>query len=428
MQRRPWLRACVWLAFLGPFFFLTYGFANQMAVQQDALGKVGNIALAWERHIPLWPWTIVPYWSIDLLYAISPFLCRSRTELDRHGLRLLCAQLIAVTCFLLWPLAFGFTRPPIEGVFGQMFSALDSFDKPYNQAPSLHIVLLVVLWVKYAQYLHGIWRLLLHIWFALIGLSVLTTWQHHFLDVPTGLAVGWLCVWLWPDAPLASPLQRAAPAHCSRWRFALLYALGAALLCGLAWQGGFWLCLAWPALSLAVVAFNYAWSGAAGFQKQANGQLSIASRWLLAPYLAAAWLNSRLWTHRQPQPVALGEGLWLGRIPGRGERQNFAQVFDCCAELPRMDARPGDAQQPMLDLLPPTKAQLIAAADALDKQLQQGPVLLCCALGYSRSASVTLAWRIRYRGASVAEALQWLQQRKPECVIKPAHRHVLERL
>ena len=82
----------------------------------------------------------------------------------------------------------------------------------------------------------------------------------------------------------------------------------------------------------------------------------------------------------------------------------------------------------MLDLLPSTKAQIIAATDALDRQLQQGPVLLCCALGYSRSASVALAWRIRCRGASFAEALQWLQQRKPECVIKPAHRHVLERL
>lgn len=370
----------------------------------------------------------MPYWSIDLLYALSPFLCRSRTELDRHGLRLFSAQLIAVGCFLLWPLAFGFTRPALDGVFGQMFSALESFDKPYNQAPSLHIVLLIVLWVKYAQYLHGFWRVVLHLWFALIGISVLTTWQHHFLDVPTGLAVGWFCVWLWPDAPLASPLRRAAPASRSRWRLALIYALGALVFSALAWQGGLWLCLAWPALSLAMVAFNYAWSGAAGFQKQADGQLSMAARWLLAPYLVAAWLNSRAWTRHQPQPVALGEGLWLGRIPGRGERQNFAQVFDCCAELPRVDARPADLQQPMLDLLPADSTQLRNAADALDKQLQQGPVLLCCALGYSRSATVALAWRICHRGASLPEALHWLQQHKPECVIKAAHRNALERL
>lgn len=46
MPSRPWLRACLWLLFLGPFFFLSYGFANQMAAQQDALGKVGNIAFA----------------------------------------------------------------------------------------------------------------------------------------------------------------------------------------------------------------------------------------------------------------------------------------------------------------------------------------------------------------------------------------------
>ena len=43
------------------------------------------------------------------------------------------------------------------------------FDKPYNQAPSLHIALLVVLWVCYARYASGAWRWLLHGWFALIG-------------------------------------------------------------------------------------------------------------------------------------------------------------------------------------------------------------------------------------------------------------------
>ena len=144
-EGRPWRRALLWLALLGPFFFASYGFANWMAGRHAELPVM---AFGWETQIPFVPWTIVPYWSIELFYAISFFLCRRRLELDRHALRLFSAQLIAVTCFLLWPLRFSFERPEIDGVCGWLFDVLLGFDKPFNQAPSLHIVLLIVLWVS----------------------------------------------------------------------------------------------------------------------------------------------------------------------------------------------------------------------------------------------------------------------------------------
>jgi hypothetical protein len=36
-------------------------------------------------------------------------------------------------------------------------------------------------------------------WSALIGVSVLTTYQRHFFDVPTGALLGLFCVRLWPE-------------------------------------------------------------------------------------------------------------------------------------------------------------------------------------------------------------------------------------
>src|SRR5688572_31751124 len=81
-EARPWRRAAAWLAFLGPFFLASYGFANWLASRR---AEVGAIVFDWEAGIPFLPWTIVPYWSIDLLYALSLFVCASRRELDVHA-------------------------------------------------------------------------------------------------------------------------------------------------------------------------------------------------------------------------------------------------------------------------------------------------------------------------------------------------------
>ncbi|ROU04506.1 phosphatase PAP2/dual specificity phosphatase family protein [Lysobacter enzymogenes] len=430
--RRPWGRAALWLLVLGPLFFATYGYANALAA---ARADVPSLAFGWERAIPFWAWTIVPYWSIDLFYGISLFVCRDRRELDTQGLRLLTAQAVAVGCFLLWPLRYSFVRPHTEGVFGWLFDVLLGFDKPYNQAPSLHIVLLIVLWVRFAHHLRGGWRWLLHGWFALIGVSVLTTFQHHFIDIPTGLLAGWLCVWLWPER-IRAPWREAAPARDpKRWTLAALYAAAAALCAWAAGRlsagalGGWALWLWWPAASLALVALNYALLGPLGFQKRDDGRLSVAARWLLAPYLLGAWINSRLWTRRAPQPVPVTDGVWLGRIPGRGGRARFAAVVDVCAELSLMDAREGDAVRPMLDLVAPTPAQLLDAAEAITARQGRGEVLVCCALGYSRSAAAVAAWLLRSgRAASVDEAVAIVRRARPTVVLRAPHLRALQAL
>ncbi|MDX9683468.1 phosphatase PAP2/dual specificity phosphatase family protein [Pseudomonas protegens] len=422
--------AVLWLLLLAPLFFSTYGFATWVTAQRD---DVGSMVFDWERHMPFWAWTIVPYWSIDLLYGFSLLLPRSRDELKRHALRLLTAQVIAVSCFLIWPLSFTFSRPELDGVFGWLFAVLAGFDKPFNQAPSLHIALLVVLWVCYARHIQGFWRWLVHGWFALIGVSVLSTYQHHFIDVPTGALAGWLCVWLWPlDRP--SPLFSARAAQDPKRRqLALRYGLGAALFAGAAFAwGGAALWLIWPAVALLLVALNYALLGAEGFQKRQDGSLSPATRWLLAPYLAAAWINSRLWTRKHPQPDPVVDNVWLGRLPTPAELKDspFDAVLDLCAEL-SLDSRGLRAYQslPVLDLCAPSAEQCLAAAHAIERLRQQGPLLVCCALGYSRSATAIAAWLLNSgRAATVDAAIVQIQRARPQIVLHPAHRQALQAL
>ena len=421
-----WKRGVLWLLLLGPLFFASYGFANWFTGQRE---DVGSLVFAWEPQIPLWPWTIVPYWSIDLLYGISFLLPACRREMDRHALRLLAAQVICVACFLLWPLRFTFERPPLDGTFGLMFDVLMGFDKPFNQAPSLHITLLVIIWAMFANHTRGLfWRGLLHGWMALIGISVLTTWQHHFIDLPTGALAGFFCLWLLPlqgDTPLKQIRLASDP---RRWRLALRYGLGATLCAVLAVKlGGAWLWLFWPAVALAMIALNYLLFGAGGFQKQAGGRLSPATTALLAPYLLGAWINSRLWTYRQPAPSQVVEGIDLGRLPTMGDLDGYAALVDLCAELPLQHTPQHYCSLPSLDLVAPDALTCQHAAEAIERLRHKGPVLVCCALGYSRSATAVAAWLL-YSGRcqSVDAAVALIRQARPQVVLGPQHLAALQ--
>ena len=167
--RPEWWRALGWLTLVGGIFLIGYGGANAFTAQRES---VPSFFFSWERHIPFLPWSILPYWSIDALYVLSFFLCRSRNELRRHALRLLLVTVVCVAGFLLFPLRFAFARPETAGLSGLLFSALEQFDQPFNQAPSLHIALLWILWEHYTRLLPARWKNFAHLWTLLIAGSV----------------------------------------------------------------------------------------------------------------------------------------------------------------------------------------------------------------------------------------------------------------
>ena len=412
----------MWLAFLGPFFFATYGLATWLTARRP---EVASVVFGWEHAIPFVPWTIVPYWTIDLLYGLSLFVCADRRELDTHAKRLLTAQVVAIASFLLLPLRFTFERPETGGVFGGLFRLLTAFDQPFNQAPSLHIALLVILWALFARRLHGMWRSVFHAWFALIGVSVLTTWQHHFIDLPTGALLGFFCLWLWPQ-------EQPAPFVAARWTrdrrslaLALRYAIGALAAAALAIvNGGAALWVLWVTVALGLVALNYAWLGPAGFEKR-EGRLSPAAKVLLAPYLAGALVNAWAWTRARSPFDPVADDVWLGRMPSPAEleRGGFEGVVDLTCEMAIDPGRRVYANIPVLDLTLPDRAALGAAVDAIERLRPRGRVLVCCALGVSRSAVAVAAWLVATGRAPDAEtALVRVRAARPQIVLGDAHR------
>jgi protein-tyrosine phosphatase len=408
-EQRPWKTAGLYMLALGLFFAASYSLANWVTGHR---GHVPSLVFRWEHDIPFLSWTIVPYWSIDLFYCLSFFICRTRAELNQHARRLLTAQLVCVTAFLLLPLRFAFQRPQAPGVFGWMFDALARFDAPFNQAPSLHLSLAVILAARYSAHLAGPARWLLRAWFVLIGASVLTTYQHHFIDVPTGIWVGALCRALFSDQPVA----RLAVPTGRYWKLSLLYLVAVALLSAVAIQLGGWAWwLLWPAGSCLIVSGIYGAGDPALFRRD-------AIQWLLAPYTAVVWLNSRWWTRHEPVASEVTDGVWLGRVPSGFEREalGISSMMSLAAELPLKAGQVKYLQVPVLDMTVPLDAQLDRAVAAIESLEAYRPTLVCCALGYSRSAAAVTAWLVATRRASsVGDAIARIEC-GPRCIVLTA--------
>jgi protein-tyrosine phosphatase len=348
-------------------------------------------------------------------------LCRTRKELDVQAKRLLAVQVISVAGFLLVPLRYSFARPHTSGLFGAMFAALSDFDRPFNQAPSLHLGLTTVIWAKYRDHRQGVPLWLVRVWFFLMGASTLTTYQHHFIDVPTGIWVGLLALVLVPEAP---PKQSFQPSRdLRRFRLSARYLILTLLQLFLAYRlgGAAWLLL-WPAGATVIVAGIYLRGRGELFQK-VDGRMPRTVVALLGPYLVAAWLNSRWWTRNEKGAVEIAPGVFVGRAARRAERaaQGVASMVDVAAELPVDTEGVVYRCVPMLDLLVPTVEQLEAGVQAVAELKDHRPTLVCCALGYSRSAAVVVAWLVASgKAASVKEAIGLARARQPRLVLGSA--------
>jgi len=397
MNERPWLRSIGWLLFLGPFFFATYYFANFAASQR---ASVPVVMFSWERYIPLIAWTILPYWSTDLLYPLSLLICRTRGEVDLQGKRLFAMQVFAIACFLLFPLRCSFESPSVAGWERAWFAALHTFDRPFNQAPSLHAGLAVILWMRFRADTHGVPRLALAAWCVLMAASTFTTHQHQFIDLPTGAWAGLLVVAAFPEHRKTSP-------HI---RLTLLYLAGAitCVTAAFLFQGFAWVLL-WPGFALSMVAAAY-WSGNPQWLKMGL---------LMLPYTVAAWINSRCWTRGESARTHLAGGVWIGRAPLPWERAGMKSFVDLAPEL-RLSA---DEHVDILDLTVPACEQLDQAVQAIIRLANGRPTLVCCALGYSRSAIVSAAWLIASGHAtSTEEAIAQVRRVRPKVVLRDAHR------
>jgi membrane-associated phospholipid phosphatase len=199
-------KALVVSAGLSILFLIVYGSCNWITSRR---ANVGTIYFEWEREIPFVPFLILPYMSIDLFFIVAPFLCRTDRELSIFAKRVATAIIVAGICFLLLPLGFAFPRPHADGWLGALFDWFRGMDGPHNLLPSLHAALTLILLDVYFRHTRGFVRVATMMWFVLIALSPVLTYQHHVIDIVGGFVLAAFCFWLFRGPDFSSLPDRS---------------------------------------------------------------------------------------------------------------------------------------------------------------------------------------------------------------------------
>lgn len=425
-MKRPWLAAAGTACLTSLLFSIVYNLCNHLtALRPD----VGSWALGWERSVPLIPAFIVPYWSIDALFFLAPFLCSSKPELSVYRRRIVFTILGGGIGFLLIPLQFGWARPHVTGMFAPWFQALYGFDLPHNLFPSLHIALRTLLADIYFRKSGRLTSWLVHLWFSLVGLSTLFTWQHHLVDVLGGFWLAAMAIQIYRfDQPVA-------PRTCN-YRVGAYYAIGALIFSQLARISWPWTFpLVWPAFALAGAAVCYFGLGGCIYRKQ-GGALTWLTRVLYAPLLLGQWISLIYYRSKSDRWNAVTPQVWIGALPDERNAQEaidlgLTAVLDLTVEFSEVPSFRALRYYnlPVLDLTAPMSAQLLEAAQIIERESAHGIIFVHCKAGYSRTAAAIGAWLLKTgQVRNVGGVIELLERARPGIIIRAEVRKALEPL
>jgi protein-tyrosine phosphatase/membrane-associated phospholipid phosphatase len=411
--------------FLSLVFIVIYGGTNWLTAQRPG-ADVQSWYFAWELTIiPYTPLLIIPYMSMDLFFFMATFVCRDEREIRTFAQRIVFSIMVAAAFFLLLPLKLNWPeRPSVGGWFGEFVerscTAPFLMEYPHNLFPSLHIVLCLIVADVYARHSRGIVRVFLCIWFSLIGISTLLTWQHHLVDVAGGLILASFAFYAFRE----SVSRRHATPNI---RVGCYYATGAGLVLVLAKALGIWgAFLLWPSVGLGITAGAYFGLGP-GIYRKADARLPWSTRFVLAPVLIGQYLSLVYYRRRGRAWDEVIPGVLIGRILTKAEaaeavNQGVTAVLDLTAEFSEAVAflETRYRNLPILDLTAPTQDQLHEAAAFITEESAKGTVYVHCKIGYSRSAAAVGAYLLASgQATTMREAVELLRAARPSIVIRP---------
>lgn len=153
-------------------------------------------------------------------------------------------------------------------------------------------------------------------------------------------------------------------------------------------------------------------------------------------YPAIRFVYERIQGHPWFQPI--DTHLWMGGAPTYERDYDFLlenginAVLDVRAEreddLALFDLNGIDHMKlKVLDVMVPTPEMLDAGTEFMERHIQSGDsVLVHCAKGRGRSATMVAAYLMRYRGCSYEQARELMIERRPLVNLQSRHQRTLE--
>lgn len=252
---------------------------NGAAFYASSLDLVPSYVFGFEKYIPFLACTIIPYMSSGLFFLLVFFVTTSKTELLLLSKRMLFITIVSGIFFFLFPLQYSVEKPLVESSWLKpFFDYLKTWDNNFNQAPSLHVSYACIYWSVFINKTKGCTKTLVGCWIVLIGLSTLTIYQHHIIDVITALIVVSMAFFIFPQTN-----------NKRNTRIAMVYYLSALMLAFVLlflYQISYILTfiVIWLIICLLVVGNAYI-NNNTSFLKKENGRFKLTMSFICLPYI-----------------------------------------------------------------------------------------------------------------------------------------------
>jgi membrane-associated phospholipid phosphatase len=415
-------------------FMMVY---NYSAWHISKLENVPSFVFNFEKHIPFISWSIIPYMTSGLFFCSIFFFCKTKEQLTVLIKRMLFVTIIAGIGFLLFPLKFSLNKPEINSsVLGTPFQFLGIFDSPFNQAPSLHIAYAFIFWSVFRNLKRG--RIFLMIWLILLGISTLTTYQHHLIDILTGAILAHITFIIFPyrknDFQYRN-LQVANYYFLFGWIFLTISLLFDQFIIKsdsiLLWIT-LWIKL-WITFMTALIGYHYQKNNI-HFLKDKEGNISVVKTMFYAPYLLIYRIFWKF-LRKNRKPIEIVPNVYISSKPDKKNLIDFnvnknTFVYDLSAEIEETKSLKENTKYrsvPFLDIgsfdIDETRKLLTEITNNYNNLPKGGKILIHCTMGFTRSSVIGILVIKNILSLSIEEAVTQMKILNKNAII---HSYVMD--